>query len=928
MEKKFLRTRLMRLGLVISTYCLASSLQADNVLQSLKLQDSDSEEFSDWKIDLETPQSSGDFYVHTNESTPKEEPVTPAIPPEPEPTFEIAETNPRAEEALLRLNDIVQSNLIAQEAPPTPVFQPVEVLPDTVPKPEEAPAKTILINFNNVSMIEFIRFVSRISNKNFVFDDNDLQFNVTIVSEEPTTIENIMTALLQELRIHDLLMLEQGNNLVIHKNQKVNNVSRVQVEDQPASNLNTTEILTQVYRLNTIDPDRARDIIKPLVSGNSIVEVLKNPNTLVVTDLTANIREITQLIKNIDSPKSGMVIGQYVVRNAFIDTLIQLAQKIMQPIAGEQTIIFVPHTGANSIFIISTPYLVERTISILQYLDQFQGTTRILNPQEMRFEGRTTVGRTGATGATAVPTAPTIPGRWERDAAGNWIYTPNLPAGTATDSTRPPPGRWLIDENGNWYFQPGTGAEGGGLQGPGGQPEGQWVLNPQGIWVFQLAPGKSIAAERLSRKAQAAQDLPVGHIERTQFFIHKLKYRKGNQIEKALGRIAESLVHSGASNNDLLTAIYSANWIESSNALIFSGTPAAIERLRELINQLDLPLRQVFVEMLILETTLAEQLALGVDFGSRFGGGQGGGLVAGSQAFLNRASVLPLGLDTAGLVGTTVSGVNPIASGTNPIAIADASQLARISGQYTLGLIGQSLHHHGTTFNSIGALITALHNNSKVDVVLNPKLLAEDGSTAEIFVGINTAFPVQSITNAAGATIAQNFEYRDVGTRLKVTPIISSDDIVTMEIEEEVSNVSTPATTSGNTNQLIGPTTRKSRSTMRAHIPNKYFLVVSGMTRNTDRRTRNNVPCLGGVPLIGAAFSTKGNVNDKRNIMIFVRPEIIDTELQIDDLTKRQQNIWRVKNKPKKDWIREDQETLDWLNLKNTDWADEDSSLE
>lgn len=927
MENKFLRSQLMKLSLMVSTYCLAANLHADNLLQSLKLRDYENEEFSDWSIDIKKPQETRDFYVHSIvDVIEKESEIPPAS--EPEFNFEIAEVSHHGEENLLKLNELIQPTEIAQE---TPLRPPEEVLSDVSPKPNEAPSKTILINFNNVSIIEFIRFVSRISNKNFVFDDNDLQFNVTIVSEEPTTIDNIMTALLQVLRIHDLNLLEQGNNLVIHKNQNVNNISRVQVEDQQPSNTTTTEILTQVYRLNTIDPERAREIIKPLVSGRAIVETLKNPNTLVVTDLASNVREITQLVKNIDSPRSGMVIGQYVVRNAFIDTLIQLAQKIMQPIAGEQTLLFVPHTGANSIFIISTPYLVERTISILQYLDQFQGSTRILKPEEMRFEGRSVIGPTGGTVPGVSTTAPTIPGRWQRDAAGNWIYTPNLPAGTTTNPNSPPTGRWLIDENGNWYFQPGAGegAGAGGLLGPGGQPEGQWVLSPQGIWVFQLAPGKSIAGERLSRQAQAAQDLPVGHIERTQFFIHKLKYRKGNQIEKALGRIADSLLHSGASNNDLLTAIYSANWIESSNALIFSGTPAAIERLRELIDQLDLPLRQVFIEMLILETTLAETLALGVDFGSRFGGGQGGGLVAGSQAFLNRASVLPLALDTAGLVGTTVSGVTPVASGTNPIAIADASQMARLSGQYTLGLIGQSLHHHGTTFNTIGALVTALHSNTKVNVLLNPKLLAEDGSTAEIFVGQNTAFPVQSITNAVGATIAQNFEYRDVGTRLKVTPIISNDNMVTIEIEEEVSSIANAAKAQGNTNQLIGPTTRKSRSTMRAHIPNKYFLVVSGFTRKQDQRTRNNVPCLGGVPLIGAAFSTKGMRNDKRNIMIFVRPEIVDTEYQIDDLTKRQQNIWRVKNKPKKDWIREDQETLDWMNLKNTDWNDMDrSSLE
>ncbi len=65
-------------------------------------------------------------------------------------------------------------------------------MPITQPSPE---ALAPTVNFNNVSMIEYIRFISRISDKNFIFDEEDLLFNVTIVSQEPTSIENLMEVL-------------------------------------------------------------------------------------------------------------------------------------------------------------------------------------------------------------------------------------------------------------------------------------------------------------------------------------------------------------------------------------------------------------------------------------------------------------------------------------------------------------------------------------------------------------------------------------------------------------------------------------------------------------------------------------------------------------------------------------------------------------
>ena len=73
------------------------------------------------------------------------------------------------------------------------------------------------VNFNNVPVVEVIRFVSKITNMNFIFADEEVQFNVTIISEEPITVKNIMSALIQVLRINQLTLLEQDNSLIITK---------------------------------------------------------------------------------------------------------------------------------------------------------------------------------------------------------------------------------------------------------------------------------------------------------------------------------------------------------------------------------------------------------------------------------------------------------------------------------------------------------------------------------------------------------------------------------------------------------------------------------------------------------------------------------------------------------------------------------------
>src|SRR5262249_30429552 len=160
---------------------------------------------------------------------------------------------------------------------------------------------------------------------------------------------------------------------------------------------------------------------------------------------------------------------------------------------------------------------------------------------------------------------------------------------------------------------------------------------------------------------------------------------------------------------DLITAINSVQWIESSNSLIFTGTPESLERIKELVLEIDMPLRQVFLEVLILDANFVNALTYRVDWGTRFGGGES----SGTQAFLDSGSQLPVALDTA--VGQSVT--------------PDASVLGRLQG-YHLGIVGRHLSKDGVTFNSIGALITAIHTSTRDNIIMNPKILTEDNHTA------------------------------------------------------------------------------------------------------------------------------------------------------------------------------------------------------
>lgn len=795
-----------------------------------------------------------------------------------------------------------QPSVLPADSPQLGEARPLgsEASPPVVASPPIGEAvREVSINFNNVSIIEYIRFIGRLAQKNFIFNEEDLQFQITLISEQPSTVENLMAALLQELTARNLSLTEQGNNILIYPKGTVRAPARVvEAGLQPITDP-SSELVTRVFRLNALDPVRASEIIRPLLSDDTRVEVVRDTNTLVVTGLLSNVNRVAELMGALDAPHNGVIVGQFVVRQSFAASLAEIATKILQPIAQGNPFLLVPHPVSNSIFIVSNPFLVDRALALLQQLDTNQGQTTVFALEGLRpYHSPEIVGGGGIEeGIVSIP---------EREA-------PGLVSPEGIPLPLPPPVPTPISQE-QGTFGPETSIP--LFLPPSIAPEGELfaagVLRPEERPSAIFREPEQVIPGRIAAHTRWLRELPQGHIERTLFFIYKLRYRKGDQIEVALRQMSVSLQAAGMTNADLLGAINSVQWLESSNAMVFTGTTSALEKVRELILELDTPLRQVFIEMLILDTTIQDSLTYSVDWINGFGGGS----TTGQEGFLSTPLAIGDASENA-FVSTAQAIQLPIPPNPFPVATNFLN-----AGGFTAGVIGTHLTHNGTRFSSIGALVRAVHRDTKANILLNPKIITEDNNTAEIFVGGTDRYKTQSIANDLGAIVTNNFQFIDVGTTLRVTPLIGNHGVITLEIIQETTapsaGVNSPLSTSLTDVNLVEVLT-KTRTVTKIHVPNGFFVILSGMISDNDLRSYSRIPCLGGIPILGGLGKSQTTHDSKRNLMLFIRPLIVESEEEIEDLTRRQQDIYREKSKFRRPWNYEIDESLNFLNIKPTD---------
>lgn len=298
---------------------------------------------------------------------------------------------------------------------------------------------------------------------------------------------------------------------------------------------------------------------------------------------------------------------------------------------------------------------------------------------------------------------------------------------------------------------------------------------------------------------------------------------------------------------------------KATNSLIIIASPIDYETIKDVIQKLDIRRRQVYVEAAIIEMSLSKMRDLGFEFltvPQQIQSGPG-------------APITPIGGTNFGNIG------NVVANG--PAALANMSGLA-------VGAIKGTFTYNNKTFLNIGALLHALQTDGNVNVLSTPNILTMDNQKAEIMVGQNVPFLTGQTQNAitGSQTLFNSIDRKDVGIKLSLTPQITSDDNVRLEINQEISDVI--ASTSAN---AAGPTTSKRSASTTVVVKDRQTMVIGGLIRDNVTSSESKVPFLGDIPILGWLFKSKTTTIDKTNLMIFITPYIIKNEQDAADITRK-----------------------------------------
>ena len=276
---------------------------------------------------------------------------------------------------------------------------------------------------------------------------------------------------------------------------------------------------------------------------------------------------------------------------------------------------------------------------------------------------------------------------------------------------------------------------------------------------------------------------------------------------------------------------------ERMNAIVLSAPPQVITALKGVIKQLDIRRAQVLIEAILVEVSESKQAELGVEWVAN--GPNGVGMI-----------------DFSGTIPALLG------SAANPAAAAAAL------GSGASMAVGQI----GANNQGWGALIRALNADSRSNILATPTILTLDNEEAEIIVGREVPFQTGSYTGTSGGTTPSNpfntIERKDVGLKLKVSPQINEGNEVFLEIDQEVSDVLPKG-------DAVDLQTTKRQIKTKIIVADGHMIVLGGLLNERETEVEKKIPILGDIPLLGSLFTSKQNVREKVNLMVFLRPVII-----------------------------------------------------
>jgi general secretion pathway protein D len=303
---------------------------------------------------------------------------------------------------------------------------------------------------------------------------------------------------------------------------------------------------------------------------------------------------------------------------------------------------------------------------------------------------------------------------------------------------------------------------------------------------------------------------------------------------------------------------------EPANALVITSSLHDYTALKRVIERLDAPRKQVFIEAVVMELGVERSS----DLGFAFHGGAGD--------FPTDGSLSLFGFNAPSSIDITQNNLTGLALGVRGPTIENSQQLV------------------GFSVPGFGVVVTALASSGDADVLSTPHIIAIDNTEAEISVGENIPLQTngvapgtfagagslgalagaasggQDLGNLAGlAGGLGSVARQDVGTTIRVTPHINANNEVRLEIEEEISEQGATSGTLG----VVSINRRTARTEVM--VRDQQTIVIGGLMRDAIQNKEDKVPVLGDIPILGALFRKTSKTKRKTNLLLILTPYII-----------------------------------------------------
>ena len=299
---------------------------------------------------------------------------------------------------------------------------------------------------------------------------------------------------------------------------------------------------------------------------------------------------------------------------------------------------------------------------------------------------------------------------------------------------------------------------------------------------------------------------------------------------------------------------------KDNNTLLIIATAAEYSVIETALKKLDLPQRQVLIDVTIAEVNLTDELQFGVEW--LFRGGA------------------PSGRGAGGLFNTTPA-FNP-GAGTTP-----AKTLGSGIAQGFVYFLNNAAFPGG-----VQAVLNLLDTYGNTKVVANPHIAALDNQKATIKAGNRIPINQQTLVGGTTNAVTTTSQYIDTGVLLQVTPHINAGGLVALDVQAEVSNPGNPAQPGD-----APPINTRSVQTY-VSVQSGQTMVMGGLIGDTRQNNSEGLPLLARIPILGGLFGNQTLKYDRTELVLFITPRVVDSEVEvrraIDELRRKMENLDRL----------------------------------